>query len=108
MRESEKPYCGVGRLNFIVLQFDQTRLMDAYAHARSGGQALYLRKRYDGEPDAAWLIDHDLRRLDAAARRFGLRRPRVLRGGRSGQCVELRGVQLARALAECSQTEMQL
>lgn len=86
--------------------FRHPDLQSAYAHVAAGGQALYLRRKREGELQDAWLIDADVRRLIGTAKRLGVRRIRVLRADRVGQCVELNAHQLSRALLECRTAEM--
>lgn len=78
----------------------------AYAHVAAGGQVVYLRKKREGELQDGWLIDNDVQRLIGTARRLGVRRIRVMRANREGQCVELPPTQLARAVSECTTPEM--
>lgn len=104
-------------------RFEQRQIREALAHAAEGGQALHI---WDPGPHAAqtypnapavflqnrpWahLIDDDLERLTATARRLGVRRVFVDRRGQRGQHVDLCGGPLDKALAECGRdTSVQL
>ena len=87
--------------------FRHPDLKAAYQHVADGGQAVYLRRKRDGEFQDGWLIDAEITRLFATAKRLGVRRPRVLRAGREGQLIDLNPVQLTRAYLECATPEMQ-
>ena len=94
--------------------FDERRLLDAYAYAKEGGQALHLFSDpglYPGCPkcfkrsrEAAHLIDYNIGRLIATARRLGVRVIKIGRQGRCGQHFDLCGKPLLRAKDEASQS----
>lgn len=104
----------------IVKLFQQRELKDAYAYARAGGQALhvisgtfaYLRNDtpavFKNRKQIAHLIDNDVERLMATARRFGVRVIKVERAMREGQHIDLCGKPLDRAIAECQAMELAL
>jgi len=95
--------------------FTQGQVREALAFAAAGGQALHTHRvipyragaprcflaAVDRGEDIAHLIDHDMDRLRATARRLGLRRVYIDRQGRPGQHVDLCGGPLRRALAMC-------
>lgn len=87
--------------------FRHPDLQAAYKHVADGGQAIYLRRKRDRELQDAWLIDGDITRLIGTAKQLGVRRPRVLRAERDGQCVELGPTQLYKAAIACATPEMQ-
>ena len=60
----------------------------------------------EGELQDAWLVDNDVRRLIGTAKRLGVRRIRVLRADRDGQCIEIGPLPLSRAMLECQTAEM--
>ena len=91
--------------------FQQREVREAIAHAESGGQALHLHWSVGGDNAPAcfkkhrqWghLIDHDLKRLKATARRLGVRKIAIDRLGARGQHVDLCGKPLERAIAKAS------
>jgi hypothetical protein len=97
--------------------FEQRELKAAFLHAEQGGQALHLcRSAQFVGPSApacfkrskqfAHLIDHDVDRLMATARRLGVRVVKVERGGRPGQHVDLCGKPLERAITEAKTPEL--
>lgn len=100
--------------------FAQKDLKAAYAYAESGGQALhvisgtfaYLRPGtpavFKGREQIAHLLDNDLDRLWATARRLGVRVVKPERIGRVGQHVDLCGKPFDRALSECQTPELDL
>lgn len=81
-------------------------LQAAYKHVADGGQAVYLRKKREHEQQDAWLIDNDFTRLIGTAKQLGVRRPRVMRAQREGQCIELGPTQLYKAAIACATPEM--
>ena len=92
--------------------FEERRLMEAYAHAREGGQALHLFSDpniYPGCPScfkrsrqAAHLFDYNIDRLIKTARRLGVRVIKIGRKGKRGQHIDLCGKPLQRARDEAS------
>jgi hypothetical protein len=88
--------------------FNEFEILDAYAHAEAGGQALHL----FGDPGvyqgssacfkrsrlAAHLIDYDIGRLKLTASKLGVRRIVISRVGQRGQHIDLCGRPLIRAL----------
>lgn len=91
-------------------QFAQNELRAAYAHAAAGGQALHVcdaRQFVTAAAPAcfrrarefAHLIDANRARLEATARKLGVRVVKVERPGRVGQHVDLVGKPLERAKA---------
>lgn len=86
--------------------FRHPDLKSAYRLVQSGGQALYVRRAFRKEPPSGWLIDNDPSRLYETAKRFGIRNVRLLRQGRDGQCCEITGAALDRAIAECQTPEI--
>jgi hypothetical protein len=99
--------------------FQQRELKDAYLFAESGGQALHLCKSasfvtsaapncFKRSTHLAHLIDYDIDRLMATARRLGVRVVKVERPNKSGQHVDLCDKPLDRAIAECSALELPL
>lgn len=86
--------------------FARRNVLAAYRHAEAGGQAVYMRRNKTA--DRAWLIDHDVERLMATARRLGVRSVQVSRAFLPGQYIALTGGPLDRALVECRQPEMNL
>lgn len=97
-------------------RFETRQVREALAYAEAGGQALHC-----WVPTAAWkrrapvifrgcdlwahLIDHDLERLIATVRRFGVNKVAVGREGGRGQHVDLCGGPLRAALAESNMEE---
>lgn len=92
-------------------RFDQRQLLAAYAHAKSGGQALhvcdvapFITKRTPGcfrrSAQFAHLFDQNLCRLKATARHLGVRVLKVERVGEIGQHIDLCGQPLARAIKQ--------
>lgn len=92
--------------------FQQNELLAAYAFAKEGGQALhlmagsfaYLRKDtpacFKGRRQLAHLFDQDRKRLEATARKLGVRKILVERAGDPRrQHIDLCGKPLERALA---------
>lgn len=91
--------------------FEQRQIREAKDHAVSGGQALhlmsgrfaYLRSDtplcFKGRGQIAHLFDQDRQRLEATARKLGVRKVLVERVGAPGQHVDLCGKPLERALA---------
>ena len=100
--------------------FSQRELLEAYAYAREGGQALHvISGRFGHAPGApgvflrnqgemAHLIDHDIERLLCTAKLLGVRVLKVDRAGRVGQHVDLVGKPLARARDLCATPELDL
>lgn len=99
--------------------FEQRDLKAAFLFAEQGGQALHLCRTkqlvtkdapacFKRGPQFAHLIDHDVERLMATARRLGVRVVKVERGGRQGQHVDLCGRPLERAIAETRALELPL
>lgn len=98
-------------------RFEQRDLKAAYAYAKTGGQALHVISGkfayvipgapavFKGQKEIAHLIDNDVERLMATARRLGVR---VVKVGREGQHVDLCRKPLERALAECDAPELAL
>jgi hypothetical protein len=84
--------------------FQQRELRDAYLFAEAGGQAL-LKSKTHGH---AYLIDHEMPRLLATARRFGMRYVPVYRAGKAGQHVLIVRRAFHRALDECATPELAL
>lgn len=103
-----------------MMLFAQREIKSAYAHAADGGQALhvisgtyaYLRNDtpavFKNRHEIAHLIDNNIVRLMATARRLGVRVIKVERAQRVGQHIDLCGKPLEKARAECSQPEFQL
>lgn len=97
--------------------FQQSELLKAYDHAAGGGQALHLMSGafaygqartpacFKGRKQIAHLFDQDRKRLEATARKFGVRKILVDRIGERGQHVDLCGKPLDRALEEARQIE---
>ena len=87
--------------------FRERQLLDAYEHARLGGQALHIFSDPGIYPDcpncfkkgreAAHLIDYDLRRLIKTAKGLGVRIIKIGRKGQRGQHIDLCGKPLQRA-----------
>lgn len=99
--------------------FAQKDLKQAYLHAEAGGQSLHLCRSaqfvtsdapacFKRSKQFAHLIDHDVDRLIATARRLGVRAIKVERGGRSGQHIDICLRPLEKALSECHQPEFNL
>ena len=94
--------------------FEELQLMEAYAYAKEGGQSLHLFSNtgiYPGAPkclkrnrEAAHLIDYNIGRLIATARRLGVRVIKIGRKGQRGQHIDLCGKPLQRAKDETSQS----
>ena len=88
--------------------------MEAYVRAEQGGQALHLFRDpgvYPGCPgcfkrsrEAAHLIDYNIDRLIATARRLGVRVIKIGRKSRRGQHIDLCGKPLEKARDEASQS----
>ena len=97
--------------------FTQMQQREAIAHAASGGQALHtidgswanLRSDtpqcFKGQRQIAHLFDQDAERLQATARKLGVRVVRIERRGQPGQHVDLCGKPLGRAVALCERGE---
>jgi hypothetical protein len=99
--------------------FEQRELKAAFLFAEHGGQALHLCRTAQfvtkDSPNCfkkgrqfAHLIDHDVDRLMATARRLGVRVVKVERGGKVGQHVDLCGKPLERAIMESRTPELNL
>lgn len=98
--------------------FQQRELKGAYAYAEMGGQALhvisgtyaYLRPGtpavFKKQDQIAHLIDNNVERLMATARRLGVRVIKVERPQRTGQHIDLCRKPLERAITECQQEEL--
>jgi len=94
--------------------FEERQLMEAYAHAKEGGQALHLFSDpgiYPGCPncfkrsrETAHLLDYNLGRLIATAKSLGVRVIKIGRKGRRGQHIDLCGKPLQRAKDQASQS----
>ena len=94
--------------------FAERQLLQAYDYAQQGGQALHLFSDpgvYPGYPncfkrsrEAAHLIDYNINRLIATARRLGVRVIKVGRKSQRGQHIDLCGKPLQRAKDEASQS----
>ena len=92
--------------------FAERQLIEAYTHAREGGQALHLFSDpgiYPGCPNcfkrsrqAAHLFDYNIGRLIKTARRLGVRVIKIDRKGKRGQHIDLCGKPLQRARFEAS------
>jgi hypothetical protein len=97
-----------------VKVFTQWALRAALAHAAAGGQAVHCHRvivdrsraprcfvaAVDRGEDIAHLFDRDKARLEATARRLGVRVVVVEHEGLPGQHVDLCGAPLSRALVE--------
>lgn len=94
-------------------QFKQNLLFEAYDHAKAGGQALhshrvilnsapkcFVRDIRQGK-DIGHLFDMDRQRLEATARRLGVRVIKVERIGTHRQHIDLCGTPMAKALTSC-------
>lgn len=95
--------------------FTWDQIEAAVGHSGAGGQALHTHQfivNWDKAPkcfrdevragrDIAHLFDRDAKRLDATAKRLGVRVRVIERWGRETQHIDLCGAPLARALAEC-------
>lgn len=92
--------------------FEKREIRQAYEYARKGGQALHLffgnPGLYPGAPacfkkstEAGHLFDYDRHRLIRTAKRLGVRNIRIGRLGRQGQHIDLCGMPLEKARAEC-------
>lgn len=97
--------------------FAEREIREAYAYAAQGGQALhlmggryaYLRDDtpacFKGRGELAHLFDQDRKRLEASARRLGVRVIRVERPGTPQQHIDLCGKPLERAKELAMQLE---
>jgi hypothetical protein len=122
-RRSGRPDWGLGRRELLgrgagaggsgpVKIFAQHDLKAAYAHAAEGGQALHLhrivfarspkcfRDAVARGEDIAHLFDQDAARLEATARRLGVRVIKVEHPGTARQHIDLCGGPLAKAKRE--------
>jgi hypothetical protein len=102
-------------MEVVVRVFRRNEILEAYAYAEAGGQALHLHRTIpdrgiaprcfvaavDRGRDIAHLFDRDRSRLVATARRLGVRVVCVDAGGTPRQHVDLCGSPLRKALAEC-------
>ncbi len=92
--------------------FPERKIFQAMQYAQAGGQALHLQetiaafkknapKCFKSKRIWGHLLDDDRTRLEATARRLGVRVVKVERPGARGQHVNLCGVQLLTAIREC-------
>ena len=91
--------------------FEEMDIFAAYEHAESGGQAVHLctgAAAHSGAPKCfkktnvfAHLIDMNIERLKATARRLGVNVIKVGRIGRRGQHIDLCGGPLRKAIELC-------
>ena len=94
--------------------FKEHQLAKAYIHAQKGGQALHFfsdpgiysgaQSCFKRSRQAAHLIDNNIGRLIATAKRLGVRVINVDRKGRPGQHIDICGRPLQRAKEESSQS----
>lgn len=84
--------------------FETRQIMEAYEHARLGGQSLHLHSFTSGHPlferykVIAHLLDNDVERLKKTARKLGVRVIKVEHPGTHRQHIDLCGKPLERAL----------